>query len=167
MKRKMLAVLGGAILLVSFTACQQNDANSPVNAPHPPGGPEGGVVMPPGETQVVVPEFVAKQYKGVVLTIEDKVANKSEDVTVELGKSYTIPNSTVKIAVSDFLPDFKMEGTVITSVSESMNNPAVKVTVTEGDSEVFSSWLYSKFPAIHPFQHEKFGITLKDGVKKG
>jgi hypothetical protein len=69
--------------------------------------------------------------------------------------------------VNEFLPDFIMDGLTITSKSEETNNPAVSVVVTEGGNEIFTGWLYSKFPAIHPFQHDQYGITLKEPIKKG
>jgi hypothetical protein len=41
----------------------------------------------------------------------------------------------------------------------------VRIIVFEGEEEIFKGWLYSKFPAIHPFQHERYGLLLKEGVK--
>ncbi|NOY65603.1 MAG: DUF2155 domain-containing protein, partial [Nitrospirae bacterium] len=37
----------------------------------------------------------------------------------------------------------------------------------ENNKEIFNGWLYSKFPDIHPFQHEKFSVTLIEGIKAG
>jgi len=79
---------------------------------------------------------------------------------------FSVPGSNLKITVGEFLPDFKMEGLNITSLSNDPNNPAVNVKVFEGDKEVFKGWLYSKFPAIHPFEHPTYALLLKDGVKK-
>ena len=59
----------------------------------------------------------------------------------------------------------------ITSSSEP-TNPAVGIRVYEGDKQIFPApgkqwgWLFSKMPGIHPFEHPKFSITLKDGVRK-
>jgi hypothetical protein len=72
----------------------------------------------------------------------------------------------MKVAVTEFLPDFRMEGTVITSPTNELNNPTARVKVYEGNKEIFNGWLWSKFPAIHPFQNDKYGITLKEGIKK-
>ncbi|HDZ88696.1 MAG TPA: DUF2155 domain-containing protein, partial [Nitrospirae bacterium] len=43
----------------------------------------------------------------------------------------------------------------------------VHVTVLDGGREIFKGWLYSKFPTIHPFQHDKYGLTLKEAVTSG
>jgi hypothetical protein len=164
MRKKILALLACAAMAFVLVACKDK-AETPL--PHPAGGPPPGVVMPPGETKVVVPDEVKDQWGAVTLVIEDKVANKTEEVDIKLGNSYAVPNSKLKLDVGEFLPDFKMNGATITSSSNEMNNPAVNVTVTEGDTEIFSGWLYSKFPAIHPFQHEKYGLTLKGAKKEG
>ena len=173
---KKLAVLILAVgLVVSFGACKQKSAEkapAPATAPAPgtPANPHGaaggpGIMMPPGEMHVVVPDAVKSKFSGVKLIIEDKSANKMSEATVKLGSEFKIPNSSLTVKVADFLPDFKMDGSLITSSSAEPNNPAVRVVVTENGKEIFKGWLYSKFPAIHPFQHEKFGLTLKEGVK--
>jgi hypothetical protein len=42
----------------------------------------------------------------------------------------------------------------------------VGLKVLEEDKELFKGWLYSKFPAIHPFEHPKYAVMLKNGIKK-
>ncbi len=172
---KKLAVLVLAVgLIVSFGACKQKSpekvvapASVPANAPANPHGAAGGpgVMVPPGEMQVVVPENVKGKYASVKLVIEDKSTNKSSEAVVKLGSEYKVPNSDLTVKVGEFLPDFKMEGSLITSSSAEQNNPAVSIVVSEKGKEIFKGWLYSKFPAIHPFQHEKYGLTLKEGNK--
>ncbi|MBI4715722.1 MAG: DUF2155 domain-containing protein, partial [Nitrospirae bacterium] len=70
----------------------------------------------------------------------------------------------IVVQVTDFLPDFKIEGSLYTSGSTNPLNPAVNVLVTEGGKEIFKGWLFQKFPSIHAFKHQRFGITLKEGV---
>ncbi|MBA4372058.1 MAG: DUF2155 domain-containing protein [Thermodesulfovibrio sp.] len=180
MKKKILAVACSLTLLVAVGACkkkQETPAGPPAGAPGqqgqlPPGHPAmnqpgpGGVVMPKGEMKVAVPDAVKGKWKGVVLSIEDKTAKKSSDLTANLNSDVKIPNSNLTVKVGEFLPDFKMEGLSITSTSNELNNPAVNVVVMEGDKEVFKGWLYSKFPTIHPFEHPKYAMLLKSGVKK-
>ena len=166
MKRRLLAVFMGLAIIVAFGACKKEAEEQKAQSPHvPPAGP--GVMMPKGETQIVVPDNVKGRWNAVVLTLEDRGKNTKEDLTIKLGESYAIPDSAVTISVGDFLPDFRMDGLTITSASDLPNNPAVQVTVNDGDKEVFKGWLYSKFPTIHPFQHEKYGLTLKEGVGDG
>jgi hypothetical protein len=166
MKRKLIAVTVGFVMVMAFGACKKKaeQEQAPVT-PHTQTSP--GVMMPKGETQIVVPENVKSKWNAVVLVLEDKAAGKTEDVTLKLGSEYAIPNSNLKVVVGDYLPDFRMDGLTITSASDQPNNPAVHVKVFEGDKEVFKGWLYSKFPTIHPFTHEKYGLQLKEAVESG
>jgi hypothetical protein len=163
MYKKFIVVLVGLLMVFSVVACKKKEERPiPSSVSMQP-----GVMMPQGETQIVVPEFVQGKWGGVKLIVEDKSAGSQSDVAINLGEEYTIPGTELKVKVNEFLPDFVMDGLTITSKSEELNNPAVNIVVTEGGSEVFDGWLYSKFPAIHPFQHDKYGITLKEAVEKG
>jgi len=142
----------------------------------PPGGAmppgqaapgHGGISVPKVEMKIIVPDSVKGKWSGVILIVEDKSSKKKQEFKVNLNSDLKIPNSNLKVAVGDFLPNFKMDGSTITSTSNDPANPAVRVKVYEGEKEVFKGWLYSKFPAIHPFEHPKYGINLKEGIKKG
>ncbi len=164
MVKRIFIVVMILLISLSFAACKKKE-EQPV--PQAPAGPGAGVMMPPGETKVIVPEAVKGKWDAVKLIVEDKIAKKSSEITVKLNSEYNIPNSNLKIKVGEFLPDFKMDGLTITSSSNEPNNPAVRVIVYENGKEIFKGWLYSKFPTIHPFQHDKYGLTLKEGIKKG
>ncbi|MEE9523453.1 MAG: hypothetical protein V3V59_01740 [Thermodesulfovibrionales bacterium] len=166
MKRKLIVVTLGFVMVMAFGACEQKaeQEKAPVT-PHTQSSP--GVMMPKGETKIVVPDGVKSKWTAVVLVLEDKVASKAEDITIKLDSEYAIPDSNLKVMVGDYLPDFRMDGLTITSASDQPNNPAVHVKVFEGDAEIFKGWIYSKFPTIHPFQHEKYGLQLKEAVEGG
>ncbi|TAN45576.1 MAG: DUF2155 domain-containing protein [Nitrospirae bacterium] len=139
----------------------------------PSGHPEMGQQMPggappmpkAGTLKIVVPDSVKGKWSAVKLVIEDKASKKRQEHSVNLNSDFKVPNSNLTIKVGDFLPDFRMADT-ITSASNQLNNPAVYIKVTENNAEVFKGWLYSKFPTIHPFEHPKFGISLKEAVAK-
>ncbi|GAB4389762.1 MAG: DUF2155 domain-containing protein [Thermodesulfovibrionales bacterium] len=173
MANKFLVFLTAAALALTVGACKKKE-DQPITQPQTmqfAGEQQPGQAHPipvrKGETEVVVPDSVKGQWTAVTITVEDKAAGTEKDVTIKLGDEYTIPGSSVKVKVGEFLPDFRMQENVITSNSDEPNNPAVRVTVYEGPEEIFKGWLYSKFPAIHPFQHSKYGLLLKEGVKKG
>jgi len=184
MNKKLMAVVLSVILVGSF-ACKKKEQPVPqapgMGAPgmalppgHPPTGPGApgapgapGVMMPRGELQVVVPANVKGKWNAVKIVVEDKATRKTQEYTVKLNSDLKIPNSDLKVSIGEFIPDFRMDASTITSASNDPNNPAVNIKVFEGNKEVFKGWLYSKFPAIHPFEHPKFGLSLKEGVKKG
>ncbi len=138
-----------------------------MGGPQQPMVTQGAGMVPKGGLKIVVPESVKGKWSGVKLVVTDKIAKKSQEYEVKLNSDFKIPNSNLKITVGEFLPDFKMGAEGITSSSNNPNNPAVNVKVFEGDKEIFKGWLYSNFPNIHPFEHPKFGLGLKEGVKKG
>jgi hypothetical protein len=185
--KKNVLMLGIVLsLLVMAGGCQKKEEEP---APVVPKGvlpgqqvmPSGQQTPPPGhqalaprgETTIVVPDSVQGKWKGVVLTVENKETQKTEEFTIDLNSDFNLPNSNLKISVGEFMPYFKMEGLTITSLSNELTNPAVGVKIFENDSQIFPTtedkwgWLYTKFPKIHPFEHPKFSIKLKEGVKKG
>jgi len=142
----------------------------------PPGGPQQMAkpgMMPMAKTQVVIPDTVKGKWEAAKIVLEDKSSKTKQEYTVKLNGDFTVPNSTLKIHVGDFLPDFKMDGLKLTSSSNQPNNPALSIRVYENGKQIFPAqgrqwgWLFSKVPSIHPFEHPKYGITLKEGMKRG
>ena len=149
-------------------------AQAPVTAPasgevkmpasHPPLDGQGGqMAAPAGPRTVQVPAEVQSGWKSVVLQVTNRSAETSQDVPIEIGQSVVVEG--LEITVASFVPHFSMGGGSITSASNDTVNPAAKVIVKEGGAEVFSGWLFSLHPDAHPFQHEAYGIVLKDFVK--
>ena len=177
MKKQILVAVCGIALVLSFGACKKKEEAPQSGAPgqqlpagHPQPGAAGApgqqVTMPKGQTTVNLPDAVKGKWKSVVLVVEDKASKKKTEYTVNVNSDFKIPGSNVKLSVGEFIPDFKMDGLSITSSSNEPNNPAVGMKVFEDDKEVFKGWLYSKFPAIHPFEHPKYAVMLKSGNKK-
>jgi hypothetical protein len=116
------------------------------------------------EKFVVVPPEVARAWKAVKIAVIDK-SRATEDVyTVPIGGSSRIPSSNLMISVEAFLPSFVMEGSRVTSSSNQLNNPGVKVTISDDGAIVYKGWLFSNFPNTHAFMHPKFALTLVDVV---
>jgi hypothetical protein len=197
MKKQILAVTCGLCMVLTMAACKkkQEQPVPPTGAPGqeqqmpsgqptmpgqgmvPQGMPQQGaqpnVIVPKGEFSVTVPDAVKGKWKAVVLSVENKDTKKAADYTINLHSDFKIPNTDLKITVGDFLPDFRMEGLTITSASNMPNNPAVGIRIFEGGKQIFPApgkqwgWLYTKFPTMHPFEHPKYAIVLKNAVPKG
>jgi hypothetical protein len=71
------------------------------------------------------------------------------------------------VKVGEFLPDLRIQGMMFTSDSNELRNPAIYVTILDDDKEIFTGWLFSLFPTIHPFRHDHYGITLKEAIPAG
>ncbi len=120
---------------------------------------------------ILLSEEIKDKWSGVKLIIEDKVLNETQEVSININDEYNIPDSSLKIKVGFFLPDFKRRERTITSVSNNPNNPVAGVQIIDNGRKIFPKvgewgWMYAEFPSIYPFQHKRFGVILKEGIKK-
>jgi len=122
--------------------------------------------IPPisGTAPTVIPDSLKGKWRAVKLLVEDKKTTQSKEYVVNLGEELTIPSSTLVVKVEEFLPDLKIEETKFTTASNQLKNPAVHVKIMDNGKEIFNGWLFQLFPAVHPFQHEQYSITLRDSV---
>ena len=177
--KKTLLIISITVFLFSFGACKKQDEETVSQIPAPAGPVMETPSAPPGygspgqktEFQVVVSPEVKEQWSQVTIIVEDKKENRKEEFTLNIGDEFEIPGSKLTVKTGPFLPDFKMSGSVITSSSNEPNNPTIGVAVFEDGKKLFPAsgewgWLYAKFPTIHSFQHERYGLTLKEGIKK-
>jgi hypothetical protein len=123
------------------------------------------------EFYIVVPVDVKESWASVIIIVKDKTVDEQHEFDIAIGDELKVPDSNITIKVAHFMPSFQMSGDIITSASNTPDNPSVAIKVLEGDTQVFPltgevGWLYSKFPAVHPFEHERFELSLKEGVKK-
>ena len=116
------------------------------------------------EKTVVVPTDVKKTWRAVRIAVIDKTRATENIYTVPIGGMSRIPSSNLTITVEAFLPSFVMEGTTMTSSSNELINPSVKVRIVDNGQPVFSGWLFSRFPTTHAITHPKYGFTLVGAV---
>ncbi|HBA71541.1 MAG TPA: DUF2155 domain-containing protein [Geobacter sp.] len=112
------------------------------------------------EKSVIVPPEVASSWKAVKIAVIDKTHATENIYTIPVGGVSRIPSSKLTISAEAFLPSFVIEGTVMTSSSNELKNPGVKVSISENGTPVFKGWLFSKYPATHAISHPKYGFTL-------
>jgi len=176
MKKLLLTVII-SVIIFSVSACKKKDEQPIPQLPAEQGPVMEAPAVPQHDSvqkiqlKVVVPPGVKDKWSGVKLLIQDKKLNKTQEVMIKLGDELKIPDSNLTAKVGVFLPDFKMGAQIITSASNSPNNPAVGVLILENGSQIFPEsgewgWLYSKHPDIHPFQHERYVLILKEGIEK-
>ena len=164
----------------SFSSCKKKEEQPTVKKETmasgptidtPAGAPAHGTPGQKPEIQIVVPAEVKETWAAVTFIVEDKKENKKQDITVNIGDEFKIPGSGLTVKTGPFLPDFKMSAQTITSASNNPVNPSVGVEIYDNGEKVFPpsgkwGWLYMNFPTIHSFQHERYSLTLKEGLKK-
>lgn len=184
MNKKIVIAVMLSLALVYFGGCKKKEQQPVPKAPAMPQGmgvlpqgqaaPQGHQMMSGGKLEVVVPKIIKGKWSSVKLLVEEKDTKKVQEYTVKLNSEWKIPGSTLKVTVGDFLPDFIMDGSKITSGSANLNNPAVGIKVTDGDKQIFPAsgkqwgWLWSRkeLQSAHPFEHARFNVMLKEPVKK-
>ena len=180
MLKRSIAIISVFLLVLSFGACKKKEEKPQLPPGHPSvegGAPPAGMPpaampqpgtpsMPKVERQVVVSKEVQAKWKGVKLAVEDKATKKTKEYIVNVGSELAIPDSKMVVKVLHFLPDFKMNDKEFTSPTDKPNQPAAQIVVTENGKEIWNNWLFAMQPTVHPFQHEKIGITLVGGVPR-
>ena len=140
----------------------------------PPGHGMPGAEIPKVEFQIVVPQNVKAQWSAVKFIVADKVHNKELEISAPIDGETKIPDTNLVVKVGPFLPDFRMDANTITSSSNEPNNPAVAVIIYEDGKQIFPEpgkkwgwfWARKELQMMHLFQHQRFALTLKEGVKK-
>ena len=119
------------------------------------------------DAPIEVPDTVKGKWKAVKLTVQDKKAQASKEYQVGLHSEFMIPDSKLTVKVDEFLPDLKIQNAKFTSDTNEPKNPAIHVIILDENKEVFNGWLFALFPTIHPFRHDRYGITLKEAIPAG
>jgi hypothetical protein len=113
---------------------------------------------------VIIPEEIKGRWKAVKIAVQDKEKNQQDVYTVDIGSEFTVADSNLDLKVKNFLPYFQMDGLTLTSASNDPRNPAAQITISENGREVFSGWLFSRYPNTHAFQHPRYSFSLIDFI---
>jgi hypothetical protein len=144
------------------TSQGEGEADASGANPHAAGG-QGAPKIP---DRLEVPDAVKQAYSGVSLAWRDATTGKTGALEVPLGGSAELPGSGLTVSADVFLPAFTMSSEVITSSGIEPENPAARIRVTEGGKEIFSGWIFKRFPDVHPFTHPRYSLRLDGGVRK-
>ena len=173
MKKFTLLVAVLMMVVIAGTGCKKKEPPPPPMPPQGapgqpgmPGAPHGEPGAPPVEKKIIVPDAVKGAWKAVKVEVEFKGKNSKKAFTIPLNSEFKVPDSDITLKVGNFLPHFTMAADQITSGSNNLENPAAQIEVFQGGKEIFHGWLFAKYPAVHPFQNDKFGLVLLEGIKK-
>jgi hypothetical protein len=161
-KRTTLVLVVMMLLVMGLLwGCQKKAEEVPLEEPM--AQEESG--MPALPKTIMVPEDVGAAWKAVILEVTDKETSERNDYTFNIGETAPVGTTGLTLTVEAFLPSFQMAGDVFTSSSPELNNPAAKVQIKdENNNVIHDRWLFSLYPATHPFEHPRYAIILKDFV---
>jgi len=150
------------LVLATASGCQKKAEEIPLDMPEEL---TEEVPMPAVPSKIMVPDEIAAKWKAVVLEVTDKDTSEKTEYTMNIGETAPLGSTGITVFVEAFLPSFQMAGEVFTSSSPDLNNPAVKVRMTDGSgAELYNRWLFALYPATHPFDHPRYAVVLKDYV---
>ena len=156
MQLKRFPIVFLCVALLVMTACSRQEEGPPASAQK--------------ETPVIVPQEVVESWKAVKITALDLVRGNEQVYVVDIGGEFSVPGSSLVVKVDHFLPSFVRDGKAITTSSNLLDNPAVKIRVLENGQESFSGWLFELYPHANNFRHNRFGFRLVGQIpaqKKG
>lgn len=115
--------------------------------------------------EIMVPEDIKGKWKAVKLLIKNKKdEEKNEFKTVELGSSFQVEGTGLKVTVGPFFPNFVMNELYYTSMNNQLLNPAVHLVVEENGKKIYDGWSFTRYPDLYAFDHPAFGIRLTDYI---
>ncbi len=167
MKRLCLVFAALLVIPLAGVSCKKKE-NPPVPPPQQgkmPVMPEGPMGAGP-EKKVVISEEIQAAWKAVKIEVEFKEKKSKKAFAIPLNSEFKVPDSDLVLKIGAFLPHFTMTADQITSVSSEQVNPACDIEILVGEKQSFEGWLFAKFPDVHPFQHDKYGVKLVEGLKK-
>jgi len=119
----------------------------------------------PIPSRLEVPPEVVRTYQGVRLHWKESGGGEGV-LDVPLDEKAKIPGSNLEVSSDVYLPAFSMTTDAITSTGAAEENPAARIAVTENGKELFSGWIFKRFPDVHPFQHPKYSLRLEGGIRR-
>ena len=166
----VLVVLIAAAL--SLGACRERgtpDPNVRMAVSHEredPAGAAGSEAAPAAPSKLVVPPEAIAAFSGVRLAWKDSETSKEGVLEVPIGIPTPLPGSDLEVRADVYLPAFAMSAETITSTGTAEENPAARIAVSQGGQELFSGWIFQRFPDVHPFQHPRFALRLEGGIPR-
>jgi len=117
------------------------------------------------ERGILVPDAVKGKWRAVKLLILDTRNEENNEIrTVELGSSFDLGRSGLKVTVGPFLPNFVMNKSVYSSMDNRLVNPAVQLVVEENGKVFYKGWAFKKYPTLYAFEHPDYRVELLDPI---
>lgn len=163
-----LLILAAAALAIE--ACRESGRPDPdirMAVSHqredPAAGSEAAASAP---TELAVPPEAIAAFSGIRIGWKDSQTSKEGILEVPIGVPTAVPGSDLEVRADVYLPAFTMNAQTITSTGTAEENPAARIAVAQGGKDIFTGWIFQRFPDVHPFQHPRFALRLQGGVPR-
>ena len=117
------------------------------------------------EREIFIPKEIEGKWKAVKLLIHNKINEEETEVkTVELGSEFQLDEGGFKVSVGPFFPNFVMNETSYSSMTNQLINPAVQLVIEEKGKIIYKGWAFQRFPTMYSFDHEVISLELLEGI---
>lgn len=114
----------------------------------------------PNEIRYVEVNTVNSKWKAVSIDVVNKKRGGRQGYSIPLGGRLELPDSKIVIEASTFYPDYVLEKGIASSKSDKINNPAVKLRITDDGKQMFSGWLFGRMPTPQVFSKMNYEFFL-------
>lgn len=121
---------------------------------------------------VKISNAVKARWNEATLEISDSSSKKSETIRITVGSSVGLKNSKLKLKAETLVPDYVLSADMksIESRSNEAKNPAVLVSLLDGEKTVARGWIFRNLPQFNTFNNPKYSLRLvspgEDGEAK-
>lgn len=82
-----------------------------------------------------------------ILVMNSESDQSETEIQMTMEETYTLTDGVTQVTALSFVPDFVItEGNRVATRSMQPNNPAVYLKSTRNNAEIFSGWIFAKFP---------------------
>ena len=181
MKKRLQCLFTSGLILLLISGCAATNKKSTAKDVQPPATP--GHNLPPSHMGMKMGAFGtapsaitpssksddASSFNTAIIRVHDKQSNANRLIEVPFnGEKVNLEqdNNKLQIQVLNFYSDFALGEFGPTSRSNELRNPALRISITNGEEKLFLGYLFGKFPDQHNFDHERLKITLVNVLEK-
>lgn len=110
-----------------------------------------------------LPDSIKGKWAAVGLEVTMTDGAKTE-INAPIGGETSLADSGLILRVDTFVPSYKSDFETITSASEALDNPAVKVALIENGQVVTKGWVFQNLPEFNSFVSDRVEVRLLSAV---
>jgi hypothetical protein len=115
------------------------------------------------ELALDLPDSIKQKWLAVGLEVMATDGAKHEIETM-LGEETPLTDTGLSLRAEVFVPSYKSDFETVTSASDTLDNPAVKVALIENGQVVAKGWIFQNLPEFNSFSSDRVEIRLLSAV---
>ncbi len=111
---------------------------------------------------VRISNAVMARWKEATLEVADASSKTSETIKITVGSAAGLKNSRLKLKAESLVPDYVLSADMksIETRSNEPRNPAVLVSLLDGEKTVARGWIFRNLPQFNTFNNPKYSLRL-------